>query len=237
MAKTQKQYASDLIADAITQVEKDGPLDNLGLFYASVAEAYNKSRGKLPPMNSSAASIQIKKLKLNHKTQAGKRGRAKGVVSEYAAEDDILLPITEWENQTVKVGKYAGTETKVRHTIRFDARQWVLARETDSAVVPLKYCVSFRLLLPCIDKNLPELNIRASIDNITHALRTRMGLPLDGNTMEAIEGIVDADYFDKASLQEIGEKIDKAFNANFYWNDDLRNQLRSGTTINELAVA
>lgn len=236
MARNSQQIDTELLAEAITTAEQDGPLPNLSIFYENVATAYNKSRGKLPPINKSKASIKIKKLQLNHKTKAGKRGRVKGCITA-STEDDILTPLSDWEENVIAVGKHAGKKSKSRWTIRFDARQWVLVKETETSVIPQKYYVSFFRLLPCVDEHFPELNIRSKIDDITHALRTRMGLPLDENMMEAIENIVDADYFDKAPLQEIGDKIDKAFNANFYWNDNLRDQLRTGAPVEEVAAA
>lgn len=224
MARNSQQIDTELLAEAITTAEQDGPLPNLSIFYENVATAYNKSRGKLPPINKSKASIKIKKLQLNHKTKAGKRGRAKGCVTA-STEDDILTPLSDWEENIIAVGKHAGKKSKSRWTIRFDARQWVLVKETETSVIPQKYYVSFFRLLPCVDEHFPELNIREQIANIINALAERL------DQSDPLE------YDEDANLSEIGKDIDKAFNANFYWNDNLRDQLRTGAPVEEVAAA
>jgi len=224
MAKTAKSFDSSILTDAISEVEQNGPLASLSDLYEAVAVVYNKNRGKNSPVNKSFVTTKIKSLKLNHKTKAGKRGRSKGSAPTESSKDDILTPLTEWETKTVEAGKYQGTETRFRHTIRFDSRQWILARETESAIVGLKYSVSFRLILPCIEINFPELKIRECIPAIVNALSAR------------IDQIDPMTYKDGDDLKTIGADIDQAFNASFYKNEDLRTHLRKGVPAEEIVA-
>ena len=221
MARTKKQVDENLIFTIIQEVEKDGPLANMGKLYEAVAEEYNKRKNVAlsnisPSTVTTKSKAMVKNGELDLKTKTGRRGRQAGdkQTARTPKADTVLMGLTDWETRTVERGRGKGNEITSRLVLIPDIRNWTIATEKKGAdAVPLghKYYGNFKFMLKSLELHF-DINVKPLLPKLLAALEDRLGKP---------KFVVNTDL----PLEELGNAIDDAFQVSYMRYENVRERV------------
>jgi tRNA(Leu) C34 or U34 (ribose-2'-O)-methylase TrmL len=215
MARTKTHIDRRLVEDAIGEVEKNGPLKNLGSLWRAVAVIYNKLKKKeARSVTANAIMNRAKELGLDHVTKAGKKGESGG------KRQEILMGITEWETKASTRGRNIGNVTDSRFVIACDSMNWVIGKEVKGVdgLQRGRYMASFKMLLPATEEH-KVINIA---QRVADALYARLG----GDRLRVQDG----------TLCEQGLAIDNFYQTSHHRHESVLERLFPYDSGQEMAI-